>query len=518
MQSAARNPKNKEEKMTLAVNSDTKEQLKLPVVAGAQDGGAAANVSIPADTKTFTSIKKKKFMIRSADHLKCTWSNILNVFTKFFALQYFERPPVSLHSNRIVPRIMLHGCANADEHYERIKNAIKNAKNRSSLEGLEAVGFTYKFTPCDGHSNETCTREKYGSTTCPCGTWLVYSASKTLITKQNRLRYIADGDMYEVIVRLCQEYAQELIMTEASLHWVSVCEDRQKGNPIRILVDQDFPIHYEECNGDCDGVDGDGGDVAHGSMHNNIEAPRTLEYDNENTVKTTGETFLITTGKGKVRAGIFSRQHLLVSSIEASTALPMVRDAKRRNMRIAILDPNARGDRYGMATYEQSMRVLFGSTATLSSTNDADNAGPINILAHSASGAQLTRYLQTEGSHLLTRIQSIAFTDSNHSIQWLKDHSQILSFFESSATIYIRSSNEDRDDGWECHKTGDLVDTARDENWTHRFGQTLTIWAGTTDHSLTNFTSHSHIWAHFDRHRKEDSELNERCNNDTKQS
>lgn len=79
-------------------------------------------------------------------------------------------------------------------------------------------------------------------------------------------------------------------------------------------------------------------------------------------------------------------------------------------MSVAILDPNARGDRRGMATYEQSMQVLFGSVqdSAKQSFGSKIGTGPIFILAHSNSGAQLTRYLQTDGEHILPRLKSIA--------------------------------------------------------------------------------------------------------------
>ena len=151
------------------------------------------------------------------------------------------------------------------------------------------------------------------------------------------------------------------------MHWVSLCEDRQKGTQIRILADHDFPIHGAEYN---DGV-------AHGSIHNHVEVQRTTkEHDDESTLSAVKnnplENFLITTGKGKVPAGIFSRQHLLVSSIEANTAFPMMQDDKRRNARVAILEPNARGNRYGMTAYEQPTRVWFGSVSDLNSMNKAN--------------------------------------------------------------------------------------------------------------------------------------------------
>merc|ERR1711915_1115826 len=95
-----------------------------------------------------------------------------------------------------------------------------------------------------------------------------------------------------------------------SLKWVTVCEN---GEPIRVLMDSDHV---------CDSTT---------ASSSNKEVP----------------TLLITTGKGKVRAGIFSRRHLMTTGMEASTALSMVKEAKSRGMRVIIVDPNARGERMG---------------------------------------------------------------------------------------------------------------------------------------------------------------------------
>jgi hypothetical protein len=448
---------------------------------------AKENQASSNGTTTISSLKRSESLMKASSP-SASWSKILKSLKKFFAYQYFEKPN-DPHKYRITPRVMLHGCTTKDEHYEYIEKILKIARGKFSLEGLQASGFTYKFIPCDEHASDTdlCPRET-SRPHCTCDKRLVHISTNTIITKNNLKRFVADGEMYEAIVRLCQEHAQELMREEGSLHWVSVCEDVQKGNPIRILVDRGYPIHGKDCHG-----------LENDSIHDDIELQREQEIITNDGADEV-ETLLITTGKGKVRAGIFSRQHLLVSGIESSTALPMVRDAKQRNMSVAIFDPNARGDRHGMASYEQSMQFLLGSAQNSLHTNSKIGTGPIYILAHSASGSQLTRYLQTDGQHILPRLRSIAFTDSNHSIQWLKNHSQISSFFQSPSTIYIRSSNEDRDDGWEKHKCGDECET--DEHWKHRFGKTCTIWAGTTDHSLTNFTSQDQIWAHFDRCRQ----------------
>jgi hypothetical protein len=393
---------------------------------------------------------------------------------KDWSTKIFEPPPVAFE--RITPTVMLHGCMTPEDHYATIKRVVQISIEMEGLNGLKECGFHYEFTPCTVHKG---VKNSDTLSMCPdcCGNRLYHTESGTLITQTNRKNFIADGEMYEACTGLCQEYAQELMQREGDLHWVSVCEDEEKGTPIRVLVDKDYPLH-----------------VKHFEQKSDVDDAK-MSNENENN-DPTKPTLLIITGKGKVRAGIFSRQHLLVSSIESSTALPMIQDAKKRNMRVAILDPNARGDRNGMSTFEESMRTLFGREINESDTDDPHH-GPVYILSHSASGSQLTRYLQTEGHHLLRHIKSIAFTDSTHSIQWLKDHHDIASFFQGPASLYIRSSNEDRDYDWQNHRPGDIAST--DEHWQHRFGQIQTVWAGTNDHSLTNWYSHSCIWDHFDR-------------------
>ena len=49
-------------------------------------------------------------------------------------------------------------------------------------------------------------------------------------------------------------------------------------------------------------------------------------------------------------------------------------------------------------------------------------------------------------------------------------------------------------------------DADTDQYWEHRFGSVRTVWAGTADHSLTNWAAHDSIWEHFDRHRGEGEE------------
>jgi hypothetical protein len=312
-------------------------------------------------------------------------------------------------------------------------------------------------------------------------TRLIHLPSNTFITKKNRQQFIADGEMYEEIVRLCQEYAQDMMIRYGSLHWTSVCEDERKGNPIRALVHTDISIESQTTT------------EVEGILSPSNNDSNNANEDNEGNKKKPSNILLITTGKGKVRAGIFSRLNLLTSSIEESTALPYLKEASKRGMKAVILDPNARGDRNGMDTYEKSMEFIFGKGLYLQQQHQSTS---LFILAHSASGSQLTRYLMDKGHYMLQHIRAIAFTDSSHSIQWVKHKSDVQSFLQDPTTLYIRSANENRDYGWDEHLPGEVCET--DEFWKHRFGNVQTLWAGTSDHSLSNWTALEQIWKHFD--------------------
>jgi len=231
------------------------------------------------------------------------------------------------------------------------------------------------------------------------------------------------------------------------------------------------------------------------------------------------DAFLVATGKGKVRAGIFSRHHLLTTGLEPSTALPLLYEAQNRGMNCVVIDPNARGDGVGMDTFEVSIRGLFEQRSMTKERNEDRNNteeletraaipaddidGSIYVLAHSAAGGQLVRYLlaQQDGESLLSRIRCITFTDSTHSIQWLKKHPHVSSLIESSTALYLRSANPMRDDNWENASPGD--ECPGDHFWSHRFGKIKTLWAGTTDHSLSNWTSLKIIWDHVDKVREQ---------------
>eukprot|EP00540_Astrosyne_radiata_P013346 CAMPEP_0116854708 /NCGR_PEP_ID=MMETSP0418-20121206/18785_1 /TAXON_ID=1158023 /ORGANISM="Astrosyne radiata, Strain 13vi08-1A" /LENGTH=65 /DNA_ID=CAMNT_0004487585 /DNA_START=8 /DNA_END=205 /DNA_ORIENTATION=- len=54
-----------------------------------------------------------------------------------------------------------------------------------------------------------------------------------------------------------------------------------------------------------------------------------------------------------------------------------------------------------------------------------------------------------------------------------------------------------RDDDWETHEAGQVWE-GKDEHWERRFGATKTCWAGTTEHSLSDWHARRFIWDLFD--------------------
>lgn len=295
---------------------------------------------------------------------------------------------------------------------------------------------------------------------------LFHKESNNMITTANRKEYIADGAMYDIICRLAMEYSIDLMIKDGGLRWITAsAEVENQSEPVRVLVSARI-----------------------------VEDESRL--DNE-------PTLLIATGNGKVRAGIFSRQHLLTSGLECSSAIQFVREARKRNMNLIITDPNVHGDRVGMATFEMSISHLFHrwekeEVMTEESTLKQRN---LYVLSHSQSGAQFVRYLLNKSDRYLPHIRAIAFTDSTHNIQWTKIKHQegLKNFLESDECVYFKRSDEITDHILAPLPTlGRVVDT--NTFWEHRFGKIKTLCAGTSEHSLTNWFASKHIWAHFDQY------------------
>mmetsp|Transcript_7512 Transcript_7512/g.13535 ORF Transcript_7512/g.13535 Transcript_7512/m.13535 type:complete len:702 (-) Transcript_7512:1655-3760(-) len=331
-----------------------------------------------------------------------------------------------------------------------------------------------------------------------CTLRLFHIRSNTLVTEKNHETFIAYGKMYNKVAESCMECAQSIMMDQGDLHWVTVCHARG----IRALVSRNRPPnHRTHLLGAGDGAGA-------------IRKPKR-------------KVLLVVTGKGVVRAGIFSRRHLMTTGAEAATAIPLIQEAVQRGMEIVLLDPNANGDRMAMDVVEASLEQLFFQE------NHEDEE--IYILAHSMAGAQLVRFLLDKSSSnvsssqtsnpkaraepsdnaneeevtnkkkedakslFLKQIKAVAFTDSNHNINWTKNNPDLTNLLVGPSCLYVKSHKP--------HDDTKIVGDAHDECsfWRHRFGNIRTLWAGTHEHALTNYTARFHIWDHFDSFLQDES-------------
>ena len=266
------------------------------------------------------------------------------------------------------------------------------------------------------------------------------------ITPQNKSLYIADGLHYELLSTLCQEAAHEIMCRTFNLEWVTLCTDESHDEQIKALVDANHPLDNEER----EVVEKLSGFHLE-NVHEDEKKEKDESTSEEECIPRKNSTLLIATGRGKVRAGIFSRFHLLTAGIEVGTAWHNIREAQIRDMGVVIIDPNARGEEEGMETFKRSVLGLFSRAASkvrsMTSTHETakrqssqiDHTS-IYILAHSASGGQLVRHLRDDPS-LLPSIRAVAFTDSTHNIQWCKDNPSLMQFFSTKKCVYLRSND-----------------------------------------------------------------------------
>lgn len=385
------------------------------------------------------------------------------------AVRHRPHPTIAV-APKVRGGVLLQGCHTDHEHKQTARLMVDRVRALTGERGLRKIGFEYRVCPYDsaeavhdvGSGEEASGLEPADRTgEINVMTRLFHIDSNTMITQSNRKEYIADGDMYDAVARLCQEYAQDMMIREGELEWLTVCEAGNNPEPVRAMVSASI-FHDEAC------------------------------LDNT-------PTLLIATGKGKVRAGVFSRQHLLVSGVECSSAVPLVREAKGRGMNLILFDPNVHGDRMGMITFEKSMARLFRRWESPEHTTSPPlEQKDLFVLSHSQSGAQLARYLLDKSEHYLPHIRAVAFTDSTHNIQWAKENENLHNLLESENCIYFKCSKEKRQS---CTleplaSVGNEIDA--DTFWQHRFGKIRTRCAGTSEHSLTNWFAHHLIWDHFD--------------------
>ncbi|KAL7491344.1 hypothetical protein ACHAWT_000719 [Skeletonema menzelii] len=493
---------------------------------------------------------------------------------------------------------LLHGCSTMEEHEHKIAAEVAAVKGLHGKEALSALGFEFRFVPCKLHVQDETTgnniapreeeddssvkkqsspirstpsvsslsNESYESgqaryQSChDCARRLFYignpsneetteespsknnnaAATAITITLSNRKQFIADGPHYDLIANIAQEVAQSIMCSEFNLEWVTVCKDRTLGPNVRAMVDADHPLLLEEGENQValqelllDNVTGAGA----------TREEKKQEDDDVVSTNTTKATLLIATGRGKVRAGIFSRQHLLTAGIEIGSAWHFVREARVRGWGVAVIDPNARGEGVGFDTFKRSFSRLFVADDDTSNNNNnlccettkqmvrqqsvnsisssIQSSSSIYILAHSAGGGQLVRHLRDD-STLLPSIKAIAFTDSSHNVQWCKNQPPLMEFLQKKNCVYVRSNDvrssqscvkvssrgkeiQCGDKSCSCVTQASGKEVNTDHFWEHRFGKIKTVWAGSPDHSLSNYAGRDAIWGHFDEHTKEEA-------------
>ncbi|KAL3939815.1 MAG: hypothetical protein SGARI_001233 [Bacillariaceae sp.] len=288
-----------------------------------------------------------------------------------------------------------------------------------------------------------------------------------MITMKNRKEFIADGDMYDTIARITQEYAQEVMARDGDLEWITICEAGNNPEPIRALVSRRLVEDESKLDREPTYVD----------ARRKRRGSRSVTCDSD----VSQCVVIVVTILGKVRAGVFSRQHLLTSGLECSTAVPIVQEAAKRGMIMVVVDPNVHGDRLGMSTFEKSMARLFRRWEHASEEKTPPlSQRDLYVLSHSQSGAQLARYLLEKSEKYIPHLRAVAFTDSTHNIQWAKSKEikQLKDFLESDDCIYFRCSKDENNDPLlnPLSSLGEEVET--DEFWKHRFGNIKTLCAG----------------------------------------
>ena len=270
----------------------------------------------------------------------------------------------STSSSSIPPRKLLHGCSTLEEHNEVIRHVISSSSSSSmgGEEQLKTLGFEYRFVPCcsvhassHDNMNDNCCHQ--------CATRLFYvgrlgqgkrkeeeqeqrenkhvdaqdenqsNADKVcnkqtydssvqqhkqeeeaiMITPTNRQQFIADGAMYDAIATCSQQVVHDKMCKAFDLQWVTVCDEHQQH--IRALVDKDHTMLLEEDENrwvvqellnDNEEKKGDDDEEEENSSAMLKSTSKIKPPTSTNRTKT---TLLIATGRGKVRAGIFSRHH-----------------------------------------------------------------------------------------------------------------------------------------------------------------------------------------------------------------
>jgi hypothetical protein len=293
---------------------------------------------------------------------------------------------------------------------------------------------------------------------------------KTVIHRDNQNDYLPKGPKFNTVSKICQPLVQRQLIQRYSLGVLPVNDPSDDVPPIHVLATPSY-----------------------------VTDP-------------TAPFLMIIPGKGDSRAGILSTKQIVLLGMEVGSAEFYLQKAstQKANMAVLLLDPNARGPEAGMSCLEVTLTALFGTNQQTCGDGVDNKIRPLFILAHSAAGGYLVRYLLL-GEYrraLRDNIRAICFTDSTHNIQRAKSEdpdtqqsTSLFQFLQSDCCLYIRNTATHPMDTFANSKDRKLGDTIpHDVHWERRFGTIPTVWAGTTDHSLICWTSRRIIWDFFQRH------------------
>ncbi|KAL3939266.1 MAG: hypothetical protein SGARI_001434, partial [Bacillariaceae sp.] len=194
-----------------------------------------------------------------------------------------------------------------------------------------------------------------------------------MISPDNQAQFVPKGPTFQSVSSVCQTIVQCRLIKRYNLKRIQLCTE-----------DDDEPV---------------------------IEALVTPNYFTDSHCP----TLIIIPGKGDSRAGILSTRQMVLSGMEAGSTEFFLEQARGIGMAVVLLDPNARGPQSGMTCLELSLTKLFEK-------DDNQQRRPLYILAHSAAGGYLVRYLLLGQcrSIMIENLRAICFTDSTHNIQWAK--------------------------------------------------------------------------------------------------
>mmetsp|Transcript_12055 Transcript_12055/g.28861 ORF Transcript_12055/g.28861 Transcript_12055/m.28861 type:complete len:440 (+) Transcript_12055:214-1533(+) len=385
-----------------------------------------------------------------------------------------------------------------EEHY------AKPSGPPDEIKDLAYYGFDYRFTKPVVEEEETkASTDKASSTTDAdtsskefnFTTRLYHTKSNTMIAQDNVRKFRLHGKLFDDVVNCCQDIVQQELRDFYRYDVVTIPVSSQNSSvsgsdatpPIQAYVSPDLAETL--------------------SKEESIKEPQHASILQEKPI------LVIICGKGKSRAGVLSAKQLVVSGVESGSAVYHILQAEEQKMSVILLDPNAWGESRGMEVVNHSLTYLFGSGETSTDTRiPTASAGlskrPLYILAHSAAGGYLTRYLSQGVARetLLRQINRVVFTDSTHNLQWYKnknnndddddDRERLWDYLQSSKCLYIRNNSAPRTFGTHHGKQAGEKHEG-DHWWHHRFGKIPTVWAGTPEHSLMCWTARHVIWKFF---------------------